>query len=648
MPRGRLISLSLLLLSLLLAALILTDAAPLLRGPAPGTSEWYWPYLLRPFARWWPAILAGLALSAVGNWWLRRDDDRRRGLALLSLVCLSLALQLGIVYADRPEVGAELVDRTLSKASSGYLATAGEIDELGAVLRRYPELMPTFDNDHARTHPPGFIVLHWLTDHALRRVPRLSEALARPATLWRCTDLWVLARPPSTAASLLLWSWLPPLLAALIVLPAYALSHRWFDPRPARLATLLAATVPALLLFVPTADQIFAFLAMLSLFLLTSGIRQMSRRLVLAAGLIISLMSFLSLGNAAWAALMAAWAGWQLFRPHGSAAAPWRDRRRWFIFLFFGAGMASLWAIYWAGWGVPPWAVARAGLQQHYELVTNLRRYDWWLSANLVDFFLFAGPPLAVGLIWRAGEGLRRPKDERAEDGSLAILLLGLLLAIDLAGSTRGEVGRLWLVFMPAAAVIAGGILGRRLGDWRNLWLIVVAQLILVVSIGLAWRPFYAVILPVERPPAVAPVSASDIALDVVFRTPDRREIRLAGLDISQTTIGPHGDLSATLYWQSDGPSLRPFTVFLQLLDSSGALITQVDRWPVDGQWPTTCWIADETIADPYLLTLPAGIPPGNYTLVTGLYDVVSGARLISSDGLNAIELAVVTVDAVR
>jgi len=646
MPRGRHIGILFLLLSLVLAGLILTDGLPHLRGPAPGTSEWYWPYLLRPFARWWPSILAGIAISLVGGWWLRRDDGRDDSWLLVSLACLSLALQLGLVYADRPHVGAELVDRTLSKASSGYLATAGEIDNLGEALRRYPELMPTFDNDHARTHPPGFIIAHWLTDHVLRRFPRLTEALARPATYWRCTDLWVLARPPSTAAALWLWSWLPPLLAALTVIPAYALSRRWYEPKIARLAALLAATLPALLLFVPTPDQIFAFLAALSLFLLISGLRHMRWGAVLTAGLIVSLMSFLSLGNVAWAALLSAYGVWWLLWPGEASEALRQEPRRWGMLLLFGMGAAVLWLFYWAGWGVAPWVVARAGLAQHYELVTSIRRYDWWLFYNLVDLFLFAGPPVAVGLVWRAGAAVRGRREHITEDGRLAILLLALLLAINLAGSTRGEVGRLWLVFMPAAAVVAGGVLGRRLGGWKGMWLLLVAQLILVLSIGLGWRPFYAVILPVERP-AIA-TAAPPTYLDVAFPTPDDREIRLASLNVPRTVAEPGAAIEATLYWRANGPTLRPYTVFLQLLDDSGALIAQVDRWPAAGQWPSTCWVGGETIADPYVLDVPDDIAPGRYRLVTGLYDAGSGGRLVATDGRDAIELAEITIDSQR
>ncbi len=638
MPRGRLLGFLFLLLAIVLAGLILTDAWPILRGPAPETSEWYWPYLLRPVARWWPSLLVAMMLAALGGWWLRREDDRAV-LPLSALVLLSVALQLAFVYADRPAVGAELVDRTLSKASSGYLATAGEIDDLGEALRRYPELMASFDNDHARTHPPGFVAVHWLTDHALRRLPGLAEELARPATYWRCTDLWLLARPPATAASLLLWAWLPLLLGAMTILPAYRLGRLWFGRVPARVVALWVATLPALLVFVPTPDQIFACLSLVSLLWLVVGLREMRPIPVLAAGLTISLMSFLSLGNVAWGALLGIYALWWAAT---SSSSQEPALRRWVMVAGFAVTAATFWLVYWLGWGVAPWVVAQVGLDQHYKLVTSLRRYDWWLGSNLIDFALFAGPPVVVGLLWRAGETIRRREGRALPDGRIALLLTALLVVITLAGSTRGEVGRLWLVFMPAAAVIAAGLFARRSNDRLGLWLILVAQLVLALSIGLSWRTFYAVILPVERPEFTSAVPAA--VAEESFVVPNSHIIRLVGYNLPHVTATAGGALDLTLYWEADGPTLRPYTVFVQLLDSSGAIIAQKDGWPVDGRWPPTCWAAAEIVSDHYTIELPGETPPGTYKLVIGLYDAASGERVKTTQNTDFVHLGDITI----
>ena len=60
---------------------------------------------------------------------------------------MSSALAAGVVYADRPNAGGELVDRTLSISSTGYVATAGSIEILNDALREFTladgTIMPT-------------------------------------------------------------------------------------------------------------------------------------------------------------------------------------------------------------------------------------------------------------------------------------------------------------------------------------------------------------------------------------------------------------------------------------------------------------------------------------------------------------------------
>jgi hypothetical protein len=64
--------------------------------------------------------------------------------------------------------------------------------------------------------------------------------------------------------------------------------------------------------------------------------------------------------------------------------------------------------------------------------------------------------------------------------------------------------------------------------------------------------------------------------------------------------------------------------------------VTASDAIPAGWERPTTGWIADEYIADPHELVLPADLPPGNYQLLVGLYDAASGARLIMDSGKDA------------
>jgi hypothetical protein len=628
--------------TLLLVALILSDALPGLRGPAPGTAEWYWPYRLRPPARWPAPLLAALFLLALGGRWLGRKRPCRRAdiLALCGLSLAILLLQLALIYADRPAVLAEMIDRTQSDLASGFFMPAAEIDDLAATLRDYPAVMPVFAAEHARTHPPGLIIANHETIRLLEEFPVLSRRLARRVYPRRCIDLWLLNRPHAVAAALFIWSWLPLLAAAAVVWPGYALARAWLSPRPARFAVLLMATIPALLLFAPKVVAFYPPLVLLLFWALHRGIKRRAPGRLFLAGLLASLATFLSLGNAALAlpvgiyALLMLWQErrWTI-RAAGETAVP----------LLIG-GLA-IWLGYWALFAVPPWRIVQVGLGQHYELVTQHRRYDWWLLWNLVDLLVYAGWPLLLGFgltLWRSGRALRRR--ELKPVAALALALAALILALDLSGSARGEVGRLWLFFMPLLALAAGAALARRLAR-RGLLLVLALQLALTVSVGVAWRPVRAVNVAAERPEmGETAVPLNETSLTFRESPGETVPIHLRGYVLPDDAFTPGETIPLTLVWEARGATLRPYTVFTQLLNAGDEIVAQQDNWPVQGQWPPTCWEAGERIVDPYNLALPPDLAPGDYRLIVGLYDAADGARLQTENGRDAVLLQTIRV----
>lgn len=83
---------------------------------------------------------------------------------------------------------------------------------------------------------------------------------------------------------------------------------------------------------------------------------------------------------------------------------------------------------------------------------------------------------------------------------------------------------------------------------------------------------------------------------------------------------------SVTLNWQANAAPGIDYTVFLQLWRNS----KQVDGFdgpPVQNDYPTSLWQPGEIIIDTHPLDLSA-LPPGDYTLLAGLYNPTTGDRL--------------------
>jgi hypothetical protein len=302
-----------------------------------------------------------------------------------------------------------------------------------------------------------------------------------------------------------------------------------------------------------------------------------------------------------------------------------------------------MWLIYWALYGVAPWQIAQAGLAQHYELVTLQRRYLWWLPFNLLDLFLFAGPAVLFGFVSALVIAMRKWPLARYSS-ILAVALAAVLLLLALSGSVRGEAGRLWLIFMVLMAPLAGDRLRALAGGRLDGALLVALQLGLTMAIGLAWRPVMAVVVEPAAPEVAGPAPA--ITLGETFSEPGavRAALTLHGYDLPSTVYSPAETVELRLVWSAERPTLRPYTVFTHLLSADGEIVAQQDNWPVQGQWPSTCWMPGVTVSDPYRITLPTDLRSGRYSLYVGLYDAATGDRLVTAGGLDAIRLASLTV----
>ncbi|MBX6773070.1 MAG: glycosyltransferase family 39 protein [Chloroflexi bacterium] len=290
-------------------------------------------------------------------------------------------------------------------------------------------------------------------------------------------------------------------------------------------------------------------------------------------------------------------------------------------------------------WRSPPLTVIRSGKPPDLSALAIQHR----LNARLGDTVRLAGATvgsstvldgdsLAVTLVWQA---LRPPGSD----------LQTVLTATDSAGRAIASITR----------APTGGVWPAR--DWRTGDVIIDRQHLLIPA-GTApgtltlWASLHrsdgtplspagggaavriGTIAVQTRPHSTAPVQ---ITHPLTVRLADG--IEFLGYDLDAASVRPGQTLVLTLYWRTETPLSRGWTVFTHLLDDHGKVRAQHDGLPAGGERPTTTWAPGETIADRHVLIIPPDTPSGVDRLEIGLYDAATGERLRTASGEDRILL---------
>jgi hypothetical protein len=122
-------------------------------------------------------------------------------------------------------------------------------------------------------------------------------------------------------------------------------------------------------------------------------------------------------------------------------------------------------------------------------------------------------------------------------------------------------------------------------------------------------------------------------------------EIGFHGADVELT----EHSIQALLWWSVDEPPTQDYSISLQLLDSSGALIAQVDRQlkPPDApdEIPTSRLEVGDSYIDWRELTLPENIAAGEYTLQLVVYQWQDNTRLTLPDGRDTLTVQTIILE---
>jgi hypothetical protein len=400
-----------------------------LRGPP----EWFWGHRAAALDhRLFAALACGtvmLALIAIAG--TSRAARRPRLAAVVLLVAglpIGFAFHAALLNTDDGGWERPLIDRVCS--GMGYLKAAEAHAQRPTLelLRHYTAIVATLPF-HATTHPPGGVLMFRALFAAARRgwirdaggepivdVTRTGGGIAMwGAVIWIACGIltavpvalmaWVLTRQPLLASSVgLLWLFCPSPIA--------------FDGVIDEAVTLCVACSAALLLLAQVTS---------------SRVRGCS--CAAASGIFGGAGLFVSYGAAAMlvAAVLIA-----MFRIDTDAG-----RRRFVATTCCWLAAVGGTVLLPAAAGYPVVATARLALKTYHDLQVT-RDYSTWVVASVVDFASFWGPAAIVAAIATLATA---PRDGAAWRVTIAIV--AVLLLVNVSGTSRGEVGRLWMPFMP-------------------------------------------------------------------------------------------------------------------------------------------------------------------------------------------------------
>ncbi len=256
-----------------------------------------------------------------------------------------------------------------------------------------------------------------------------------------------------------------------------------------------------------------------------------------------------------------------------------------------------------------PWP-ATIAMQHRLEITDGTTTL---LGSNLDRSEATPGDPLLVTLFWSATEESSAQLSLVDEAGEAAVNW-PVTFADYGPGAWRSQL----LLRLPVS-----------LGNGRYQW-----QLTFPNSLTVRWGE-----LVITAPVRLLTMPAVETAVNITLS----EQASLVGFSLEDRTLAAGETINLELVWQAGTEMSESYRVFVHVLGADGRIVAQADGLPANWTRPTTGWLPGEFIRDAHRLTLPVELPPGDYTLVTGLY-LPNGSRLQQENGRDHIPLTTFTI----
>ncbi len=132
-----------------------------------------------------------------------------------------------------------------------------------------------------------------------------------------------------------------------------------------------------------------------------------------------------------------------------------------------------------------------------------------------------------------------------------------------------------------------------------------------------------------DAPQMNPPAAPKNIALDAALTLADFNVTTALEPYAPTTRIAPNRTARVTLEWHARD-RINDFRVHVRVYDPEARVIAQKDEPPVRGVYPASRWSPGEYVRDVHNIQIPAGTPPGQYTLKVQTLDAET--KLPTSD----------------
>ncbi len=435
-------------LTFLFCAVIAFDIFPFLRGPAPYPPDWQWDYLfVNTLSKLWvPVLCIGAALFFAFFVEGKTETYITKHTKKLLVICVVLffCIQLSVTYFSRAGIGV-LFQRIANPDMNGYFTAANHITNIPLFLKEFNTNVLSLPM-HAQGHPPGAILFFWGIEQMVRPVAPLFSFItvfdsshSDVSFLWKTLSL-------SQKVTALFTAVFIPFLSALSCIFVYFIGRYLAGVRVGMRAALLLLTIPSLTLFIPINDVFLSLFPLSAFFCFIKGIKEKNRFLLFSSGVLFSLGLFFSLSLLPLLWIFGVYLLWikniREILLHG---------------IYFSVGIFLLPILLFLLYGYNTIAVSQTLLQG----LPESRAYATWVIFNLSDFFIFLGIPLFVIfflVILNLFQNLTRfrlgGRNDTLVIDPLSVGFISMILLLDISGTVRGEVARIWVPFYPFLAII--------------------------------------------------------------------------------------------------------------------------------------------------------------------------------------------------